>query len=253
MLRSPTVEKLQALRLHGLLAAWETQERQPQSAELSFAERLGLLIDAEWTARENRRELQRLKSAKLRLPQACLEDLDFRTPRGLDKALLRGLATCQWIAQHQNVICLGPTGTGKTFLACALARQACRQGHTVRYFRAPRLFQELALARGEGSYPQLLGQLARTELLIVDDWGIAPLTDTERRDFLEVMDDRHGTRSTLLAGQLPVPHWHECIGDPTIADAICDRLVHNAHQLPLTGGSMRKPRAGLTSPAPCDK
>ncbi|HSB52833.1 MAG TPA: IS21-like element helper ATPase IstB [Gemmatimonadales bacterium] len=253
MLRSPTVEKLQALHLHGLLAAWEDQERQPSYAELPFAERLGLLIDAEWTARENRRELQRLKSAKLRLPQACVEDLDFRTPRGLDKALIRSLVAGQWIAQHQNLICLGPTGTGKTFLACALARQACRQGYTVRYVRAPRLFQDLALARGEGSYPLLLGQLARVELLVVDDWGIAPLTETERRDFLEVMDDRHGTRSTLLAGQLPVSHWHECIGDPTIADAICDRVVHNAHHVTLTGGSMRKARASLTPPASCDK
>ena len=166
---------------------------------------------------------------------------------------MRSLATCHWVTHHQNLICVGPTGTGKTFLACALAHQACRQGHTVRYFRTPRLFQDLALARGEGSYAVFLGQLARTELLVVDDWGIAPLTDAERRDFLEVVDDRHGTRSTLLAGQLPVSHWHECIGDPPIADAICDRLVHTAHQLTLTGGSMRKTRAGLTAPAECDK
>lgn len=253
MLRSPTVEKLQGLHLHGLLAAWEEQEKHPEASELCFAERLGLLVDAEWTARENRRQLQRLKTAKLKLPQACVEDLDFRTPRGLDKALVRSLATCQWLTQHQNLICVGPTGTGKTFVACALAQQACRQGYSVRYFRAPRLFQDLALARGEGSYTQLLGQLARTELLVVDDWGIAPLTDPERRDFLEVIDDRHGTRSTLLAGQLPVSHWHECIGDPTIADAICDRLVHSAHQLTLTGGSLRKTRANLTPPASCDK
>ena len=253
MLRSPTVEKLQALHLHGLLTAWEEQERHPQAAELAFAERLGLLVDAEWTARENRRQLQRLKTAKLKLPQACVEDLDYRTPRGLDKALVRGLATCQWLAGHQNLICVGPTGTGKTYLACALAHQACRHGYTVRYSRAPRLFQELALAHGDGSYPQRLVQLARTDLLVIDDWGIAPLTDAERRDFLEVIDDRHGTRSTLLAGQLPVSHWHECIGDPSIADAICDRLVHTAHQLTLTGGSMRKTRALLTTPAACDR
>jgi DNA replication protein DnaC len=252
MLRSPTVEKLQALRLHGLVAAWEEQDRHPQYAELPFAERLGLLVDAEWTGRESRRQAQRLKAARLKCA-ACVEDIDYRHPRGLDKAVLRSLATCQWIAGHQNVICVGPTGTGKTFLACALATQACRQGYTARYYRAPRLFQELALARGDGSYPKLLAQLARTALLVVDDWGLAPLTDGERRDFLEVVDDRHGTRSTLLAGQLPINHWHECIGDPTLADAICDRLVHNAHQLILKGGSMRKTRANLTPSAACER
>jgi DNA replication protein DnaC len=252
MLQAPTVEKLQALHLHGLVTALAEQGRQASYAELSFEERLGLLVDAEWTARENRRQAQRLKAARLKLA-ACVEDIDYRQPRGLDKAVLRSLATCQWIAAHQNVICIGPTGTGKTFLACALASQACRQGYTARYYRAPRLFQDLALARGDGSYPPLLAKLARTDLLVVDDWGLAPLTDWERRDFLEVVDDRHGTRSTLLAGQLPMSHWHECIGDPTLADAICDRLVHNAHQLTLKGGSLRKTRASLTAPATCER
>ena len=252
MLRSPTVEKLQALRLPGLVAALEEQGRQPAYAELSFEERLGLLVDAEWTSRESRRQAQRLQAARLKCA-ACVEDIDYRHPRGLDKAVLRSLATCQWIAAHQNVICTGPTGTGKTFLACALATQACRQGYTGRYSRASRLFQDLALARGDGSYPKLLAKLARTDLLVVDDWGLVPLTASERQDFLELLDDRHGTRSTLLTGQLPIAHWHECIGDPTLADAICDRLIHNAHQLTLKGGSMRKARATLTSSAPCER
>jgi len=253
MLRAPTVEKLQALRLHGLVAAWEEQGRQAAYAELGFEERLGLLVDAEWTWRETRRQAQRLKAARLKLPQACVEDLDYRQPRGLDKSVLRSLATCQWIAGHQNVICVGPTGTGKTFLACALATQACRHGYTARYYRAPHLFQDLALARGDGRYRQLLAKLARTELLVVDDWGLAPLTGPERQDFLELLDDRYGSRATLLTSQLPIAHWHECIGDPTLADAICDRLVHNAHQLTLKGGSMRKTRAGLTSPVACER
>jgi DNA replication protein DnaC len=252
MLHAPTVEKLQALHLRGLVAALEEQSRQASYAELGFEERLGLLVDAEWTWRENRRQAQRLKAARLKCA-ACVEDIDFRHPRGLDKSVLRSLATCQWIAGHQNVICVGPTGTGKTFLACALATQACRHGYTARYYRTPRLFQELALARGDGSYRHLLAKLARTELLVVDDWGLAPLTAPERQDFLELLDDRHGSRATLLTSQLPIAHWHECIGDPTLADAICDRLVHNAHQLTLKGGSMRKTRAGLTPPVACER
>ena len=251
MLTGPTIEKLHALKLHGLATAFQEQLRQPQYADLAFEERVGLLVDAEWTARENRRQARRFQTARLRLA-ACLEDVDYRHPRGLDKGVMRSLGTCQWLAQHHNVIVTGPTGTGKTFLACALATQAVRQGYSVRYARVPRLFQELALARGDGSYPKLLAKLARTDLLLLDDWGLAPLTDPERRDVLEIVDDRHGSRSTLLAGQLPITHWHEHIGDPTLADAICDRLVHNAHKLTLKGASMRKTRSGLTPPESCD-
>ena len=252
MLTGPTLEKLHALQLHGLATAFQEQLRQPQYADLAFEERVGLLVDAEWTSRENRRQARRFKTARLRLA-ACLEDVDYRHPRGLDTAVLRGLGTCQWLAQHHNVIVTGPTGTGKTFLACALATQAVRQGYSVLYARAPRLLQELALARGDGSYPKRLAKLARTDLLVLDDWGLAPLTEPERRDVLEIVDDRHGTRSTLLAGQLPITHWHEHIGEPTLADAICDRLIHNAHKLTLKGASMRKTRSALTSLEACDK
>jgi len=251
MLMGPTVEKLHALKLHGLATAFQEQLRQPPYADLAFEERVGLLVDAEWTARENRRQARRFKTARLRLA-ACLEDVDYRHPRGLDKGVMRSLGTCQWLAQHHNVIVTGPTGTGKTFLACALATQAVRQGYSVLYARVPRLLQELALARGDGSYPKRLAKLARTDLLLLDDWGLAPLTEPERRDVLELVDDRHGSRSTLLAGQLPITHWHEHIGDPTLADAICDRLIHNAHKLTLKGASMRKTRSGLTPPESCD-
>jgi len=206
---------------------------------LTFDERFGFIVDREHTERHNRRLQTRLRKAKLRL-NATLEDIDYRTPRGLDKRLMLSLATCDWIRQHHNVIFTGPTGTGKTYLACALGHKACREGLTVQYHRAAKLFRELALAKGDGRYPKLLTALAKTDLLILDDWATALLTDEQRRDLFEIVEDRYERRSTLMATQMPLKHWHETIGDPTLADAILDRLIHNAHKITLKGESMRK-------------
>jgi len=245
MLLHPTLEILQKLRLTGMLKALREQLQDPEITSLSFEERLGLLLDRELTERESRRLKSRLKQAKLR-ESAAIEDLDYRTPRGLDKALIRRLATGQWIGEHLNVLITGPTGVGKTWIACALAHKACREGYTVRYRRLPRLLEELALARAAGRYPKLLTELARTDLLLLDDWGLAPLNDEQRRDLLEILDDRFNTRSTLVTSQLPLAHWHDYLGDPTLADAILDRLVHCAYKLNLSGESMRKHNAKLT-------
>jgi DNA replication protein DnaC len=245
MLTHPTFEKLQALRLAGMARAFEDQQRLPEIESLSFEERLGLLVDREMTDRENRRLKTRLRQARLR-QQAALEDVDFRHPRGLDKSLIAQLSSCRWLDQHHNILITGPTGCGKTFLACALAHKACREGYTVRYLRLPRLFQDLQIAKGDGRYPKLLAALAKTDLIALDDWGLAPLTDEQRRDLLELIEDRHGLRSTLVAAQLPVDKWHAQIGDPTLADAIMDRLIHNAHKIPLKGDSMRKLKSSLT-------
>lgn len=241
MLNEPTVEKLKALGLGAMAAAWIEQHKQPDVASLSFDERFGLLVDAEWLDRENRRLTRRLQEAKLKFGQACVEDVDYPPRREIDKAVVRQLATCRWVEEHQNVIITGATGTGKTYLACALAQQACRKGYRSVYRRASRLFQELALARADGSYPRLLARLARIDVLVIDDWALSPVREVERQDLNEIMEDRHGLRSTVFTSQLPVAKWHDYLGDPTVADAILDRVTSVAHRLALKGPSRRKP------------
>jgi DNA replication protein DnaC len=240
MLTPPTLDKLHALKLSAMAQAWQDQQQNAELAALSFDERLGLLVEAEWLARENKRLARALQEAKLKLPQACLEAIDYPARRELDKALIRQLATCRWVAEHQQVLITGATGTGKSFLACALAHQACRRGYRATYRRASRLFDELRLARADGTYIRLLGRLARLDVLVLDDWGLAPPQEPERRDLLELLEDRYGTRSTIVTSQVPVAQWHDHIGDPTVADAICDRLLHNAHRIVLQGPSRRK-------------
>jgi DNA replication protein DnaC len=240
MLTEQTVDRLRHLRLGAIADAYLAQQRDPSVASLSFDERLGMLVDAEQLAREQRALTRRLKEAKLRLSQACLEDLDY-SGRKLDRALIRQLATCRWVVEHQHVLITGATGVGKTFLACALGQQACRHGHRVIYRRLPRLFPELTLAHGDGTYPIVLGRFARVDVLILDDWGLVGLKDSQRQELLEVLEDRDGTRSTIITSQLPSDRWHEYLGDPTLADAILDRVVHRAHRLTLSGPSRRKP------------
>lgn len=240
MLSSPTMEQLHALKLTAMAAAWTAQQQDAAIQALGFDERLGLLVEAEWDARENTRFTRHLQAAKLKLRQACLEAIDYPAHRHLDKALVRQLATGRWIAEHQQVLITGTTGTGKTFLACALAHQACRQGYRALYWRVSRLFHAVALARADGTYTRLLAQLARVDVLLLDDFGLTPLQEVDRRDLLEILEDRYGIRSTIVTSQVPPAHWHELIGDPTLADAICDRLLHNAHRLVVKGPSRRK-------------
>ena len=223
----------------------------PEIDSLSFEERLGLLVDREITEREDRRMKTRLRQAKLK-HHACVEDIDYRAPRGLDKALILQLASCRWIHEGLNLIINGPTGVGKTWIACALAHKACREGYTALYLRLPRLFEELTLAHADGRFTKLMAGFAKTDLIVLDDWGLAKLTAEQRRDLLELLDDRHGNRSTIVTSQLPVDHWHEIIGDPTLADAILDRLVHNAYRINLKGESLRKRHAKLTPTTPSE-
>ena len=245
MLTHPTLEKLRSLKLSGMANALEEQIGMPDLKELTFEERLGLLVDREVTVRRNRKLQTLLKKAKLRL-NASIEDIDYRHPRGLDKSLILSLASCQWIEEYNNILITGPTGVGKSYLACALAQKACREGYRTLYFRLPRLLQELTMARGDGRYGKMLINLAKTDLLVIDDWGLAPLDDHGRRDILEILEDRHNIRSTIVTSQLPQNNWHEIIGDPTLADAILDRLVHNAYKINLKGESMRKRLKSLT-------
>lgn len=243
MLTQPTIKKLIVMRLRGMAEAFREQLESADSQRLSFEERLGLLIDRQWNWRQSHALERRLRNARLQGP-ACLEDIDYRTPRGLDRQLVRSLTQeSAWVREHQNLFLLGPTGTGKTWLARAFAQKACRDGHTALFLKATELFRNLATARADGSHSKLLYHLGRLDLLIVDDWATAPMTDAERRDFLEIADARYQTRSMLLTSQLPVTSWHAQIGDPTVADSILDRLVHNAHRIELKGESMRKRRS----------
>jgi len=247
MLIQQTLERLHELRLPGMAQALQEQARISDLDGLSFEDRLALLIERELTFRDDRRLARLLQLAKLHLP-AAVEDLDFRSPRGLDRSLVLRLSACQWVRDHDNVLISGATGTGKSYLACALAHSACRNGLSTRFYRFSRLLGELALARADGSYAKLLDRLAKAQLLVLDDFGLAPLTDPERRDLLEVLEDRYGRRATLLTSQLPFEHWHAVLGDATFADAILDRLVHNAHKVTLKGASLRRKKARSSNP-----
>ena len=246
MLHQPTIDKMIAMRLEPMVEAWRTCEQDEHAHELGFEEKMALMIDRLWTWRQNQAFQQRLKRAKLR-ERAAVEDIDYRASRELDKSLVRGLAADSgWVERHENIFIVGPTGVGKSYIASALAQKACRDGHQVFYARAAVLFRDLALARADGSLRQLLARLARNDVLVVDDWAMAPMSEAERRDFWEICEDRYQARSTILTSQVPIAKWHEQIGDPTLADGILDRLVHNAHRIELRGESMRKSKAAKT-------
>jgi len=241
MLNQPTIEKLNAMKLHGMAEAFRAQLESLGASQLGFEERFALLVDQQWLWKENRALTRRLQSAHLK-ERGVIEDIDYQHPRGLDRKLMRTLATSEWVRQKQNLLLLGPTGIGKSWLSCALAHKACRDGFSVLHQRTGELFRDLAVAHVDGSIGRLLLKLSRIDVLLLDDFAMAPLKESERRDFLEICDDRYQRRSMILTSQMPIAHWHEQIGDPTIADSILDRLVHNAYRIELAGESMRKKR-----------
>ena len=243
MLTHPTLDLLHDLGLHGMAKGFRDMTDNPESVALGHAEWLGILLEHESTLRQQKRFESRAKTAKLR-HQAAIEDVDYRTPRGLDRSVFLKLAGCDWIREKRHCLLTGPTGTGKSWLACALGHKACRENLSVFYQRASRLFAALALARGDGRYAKLLRQIARVDLLIVDDWGPEPLLAEQQRDLLEIVEDRYGASSLIITSQVPVDHWYEIVGNPTLADAILDRIIHNAHRIELHGETLRKPQAG---------
>ena len=241
MLTQATIDRMRSMKMTSLVEAFERQIKSSEFSALSFEERVGMMVDEEYSAREQRKLTRRLTWAKLR-HTASLEDIDWQASRGLDRQAVLSLGRGEWIRDHQNVLITGCTGTGKSWLACAFAERACRQGHSAYYVRAPRLHHDLAVARGDGSYGRVLARIAKTELVVIDDFALSPLKDQERRDLLEILEDRHERASTIVTSQLPVKSWHEVIGEATLADAICDRLIHGAHRIELKGPTLRDPK-----------
>lgn len=240
MLTEPTLEQLKTLHLYAMANAWSTQQSDPGVIELDFDARFAMIVEAETFARDNKRITRLLREAKLRISGACIEDVGCSSKREIERSLIKQLATGRWIAEHINVLITGATGVGKTYLACALGQLACRKGFRVLYKRMPRLLEELALAHADGTYMRTLQRIAKVDVLVLDDWGLAPLSDPQRRDILEIVEDRYASRSTIITSQLPVEKWHDHLGDPTIADAVLDRVVHHAHRFNLKGPSGRK-------------